>query len=75
METIDLRETLIPFSLLRISNRFKQMKRGEVIEIIGADAAIAMDLRHILAGAAFELRCAPRGSVSRNRPRLRLIKK
>jgi len=35
METIDLTDTIIPFALLSISNRFKEMGANDVIEILG----------------------------------------
>ena len=48
MVTFDLRETIIPFSLLQICNYFKQMKVGDVIEILSPDAGIEKDLKCIL---------------------------
>lgn len=53
-ETFDLRESIIPFSLLQISNHFKAMKPGEYIEIICSDETIAKDLRCILAKFEYE---------------------
>jgi TusA-related sulfurtransferase len=47
-KTFDLREAIIPFSLLQITNLFYRMPAGETIEIIGNDASIAEDLQRIL---------------------------
>lgn len=48
MKAFDLRDTIIPFSLLQIANYFQQMKTGEEIEIVGNDVNIAKDLQSIL---------------------------
>jgi TusA-related sulfurtransferase len=55
METIDIRNTLIPFSLLQISNLFKQMQPGDMLEIIVSETSTAADLKRILSGSAFQL--------------------
>lgn len=55
MTTFDLRETIIPFSLLQISNHFKRMKPGEVIEILCCDDRIARDLKCILPRLEYEI--------------------
>ena len=55
MDSFDLRETVIPFSLLQITNHFKQMKSGDVIEIIFRDANIVRDLNSILPESEYEL--------------------
>lgn len=55
MTTFDLRETIIPFSLLQICNHFKRMKPGEVLEVLCCDAAIEKDLRCILSGLTCEI--------------------
>jgi TusA-related sulfurtransferase len=52
METFDLRDTIIPFSLLQIANYFQQMKANEEIEIYGNEAGIAEDLKSILPASA-----------------------
>ncbi len=48
MISFDIRNALIPFSLLKISNAFKRMKPGDVMEIIANDAGIANDLQRLL---------------------------
>ena len=55
MESFDLRETIIPFSLLQITNHFKRMKPGQVVEIIGSDASVAADLKSILSAREYEM--------------------
>ena len=48
MVSFDIRNALIPFSLLKISNAFKSMRPGEVMEVIANDVAIADDLQRLL---------------------------
>ena len=54
MEIFDLRQSIIPFSLLQISNCFQRLNPGEAIEIIGCDESVARDLKRILADAEYE---------------------
>lgn len=51
MMSLDIRNELIPFSLLKISNAFKRMKPGDVMEVIANDAGIANDLQRLLPNA------------------------
>jgi len=59
MLTFDLRETLIPFSLLQVANAFRQMKPGEEMEIYAGvthiDAAILKDVMLILPQTDYDL--------------------
>ncbi len=55
MFSIDLRETIIPFSLLQIVNQFKRMKIGETMEILGVEKNIISDLKSVLPAGKFEL--------------------
>jgi len=55
MNAFDLRETLIPFSLLQLTNHFNQMKPGEAVEIIGSDISLITDLTSILPESAYEI--------------------
>jgi tRNA 2-thiouridine synthesizing protein A len=52
MVSFDLRQTLIPFSLLQIANAFRTMKPGEEMEIVAGvkpvDAVIFKDVIRIL---------------------------
>ena len=69
METFDLRDTIIPFSLLQIANYFQHMKLGEEIEIYGNDAGIAQDLKNILPASAVTI--CPVDTSADERPRYR----
>jgi TusA-related sulfurtransferase len=75
METIDIRNTLIPFSLLQISNLFKQMRPGETLEIIVDETSTAADLERILSGSDFHLQFDPHWSDGGQGLCLRLMKK
>jgi TusA-related sulfurtransferase len=59
MLTFDLRETLIPFSLLQVANAFRQMTPGEEMEICAGvtriDAAILKDVLLILPETDYDL--------------------
>ena len=48
MVSFDMRDALIPFSLLQIANAFRRMGPGEVMEILADDAEIRTDLQRIL---------------------------
>ena len=54
MYSIDLRGTIIPFSLLKITNLFKEMEPGDRIEIVGDDASISNDIKRILPESSCE---------------------
>lgn len=55
MHCFDLRHTIVPFSLLRISNIFKEMAPGEIIEIEWTDPEMHEDLLRILPRCAYEI--------------------
>jgi len=59
MVSFDLRQTLLPFSLLQITNAFRQMKPGDEMEIVagvdGVDVAIYKDILRILPRADYDL--------------------
>ena len=59
METFDLREKLIPFSLLQITNVFRGMQPGEELEILGGscpvETAIFQDVMRILPPDDYDL--------------------
>lgn len=59
MVTLDLRETLIPFSLLQITNAFRKMKPGEEMEILAdaleTEAAIVKEIALVLPPTAYDL--------------------
>lgn len=53
--TVDVRGTISPFSLLKVSLVFQQMKPSEVMEILGCDKEMQQDLLRLLPDAAFEV--------------------
>ena len=59
MYSFDLRLSLIPFSLLRITNTFRQMKPGEAMEIVSGasdiDAATMEDIKRILPRSGYDI--------------------
>jgi hypothetical protein len=59
MLTFDLRETLIPFSLLQITNLFRKMKPGEEMQIFAGvshiDATILREVMLILPRTDYDL--------------------
>ena len=59
MLTFDLRETLLPFSLLQITNLFREMKPGEEMQIFAGvshiDATILRDVMLILPQRDYDL--------------------
>lgn len=79
MIRFDLREKLIPFSLLQISNNFREMQPGDEMEILASDcpiqAAIFKDVMRILPKSDYEL--LSRNDFTGDEPvkRLRLKKK
>lgn len=79
MYSFDLRLTLIPFSLLRITNTFTLMRSGEEMEIISGagevDAATMEDIKRILPRSSYDIIASE--SLHDNGPtiRLRLRKK
>ena len=52
---LDLRGTIIPFSLLKVSQVFKIIKPGELLEILCSDPDIRKDLFKILPHSSYEL--------------------
>ena len=59
MATFDLRKTLIPFSLLKISNAFNTMQPGDEIEVLAGtdrtESDLFDDLLRILPASSVEL--------------------
>ena len=55
MHTFDLRNTIIPFSLLRIINLFKKMGPGETMEVLWCDPSMPSDLLKVLPGNDHEV--------------------
>ena len=55
MHRLDLRGLIDPFTLLKASNAFKELKAGETMEIIGSSPEIAFDLIKVLPAASCEI--------------------
>jgi TusA-related sulfurtransferase len=55
MSNLDLRNGVTPFSLLQVINRFRRMKPGETLEILGNDQDLQQDLKRILPEASFQV--------------------
>ena len=54
MKHIDLRNTIVPFSFLKVSNAFKELDVGETLEILWDNSEPVKDLIRILPGARAE---------------------
>jgi hypothetical protein len=55
MHTYDLRRTLVPFSLLEIRQRFKEMRPGDSMVVLWADVGAEDDLLRILPASSFDI--------------------
>jgi hypothetical protein len=79
MVTFDLREKLIPFSLLQITNVFRGMQPGEEIEIIAGtcpvEAAIFSDVLRILPRNSYDFISQEQGAATPPVTRMKLRKK
>jgi TusA-related sulfurtransferase len=72
--TVDVRGAITPFSLLRVSLVFEQMKPLETLEILGCDAEMQQDLLRLLAGASCECIRADAPGGASDMPRVRFRK-
>ena len=52
---LDLRDAIIPLSLLKISHEFREIKVGETMEILLNDPGAKRDLFKILPAASYEV--------------------
>ena len=73
--TVDVRGTITPFSLLKVSLVYQQMKPSEMMEILGCDAEMRQDLRRLLPDAAWESAGAVETSQDQEMIILRLKKR
>lgn len=55
MYTFDLRNALVPFSLLDLRHRFKKMRSSECMVVLWGDAGAADDLLQILPASSFDI--------------------
>ena len=54
MQTFDLRETIVSFSLLQLTNHFKKMNSGDMVEIFYSDQSLLEDLKRLLPERSYE---------------------
>jgi TusA-related sulfurtransferase len=52
--TLDVRGIIAPFSLLKASLLFQQLKQSQALDILGCDADMQRDLLRLLPDASFE---------------------
>ena len=55
MDIFDLRNAIIPFSLLDIRQRFKEMRPGDSLVVLWSDDAAADDLMRVLPASCLEI--------------------
>jgi len=55
MDIFDLRNGIVPFSLLDIRQRFKEMRPGDSLMVLWNDAAAVDDLMRVLPAACLEI--------------------
>jgi TusA-related sulfurtransferase len=72
--TLDVRGTISPFSLLKVSLLFQRMKPREVVEILGCESEMRQDLLRLLPDAAWETPMAPEDGEDSEIARVRLRK-
>ncbi len=69
---LDVRGAISPFSLLKVSLLFQQMKPQEVMEILGCELEMRKDLLRLLPDATWETPVTPeKGEPQIGRVRLR----
>jgi TusA-related sulfurtransferase len=72
--TLDVRGTISPFSLLKVSLVFQQMKPRQVVEILGCDSDMQRDLLRILPEASYEIVCTEHVTTDTGFSKVRLKK-
>jgi TusA-related sulfurtransferase len=75
MVRFDLRGSILPFSMLRISNYFKGMRTGEVFEVVWSDPGAPDDLLRVLPASAYEVLTIEEIQGNESQFRMRLRKK
>jgi TusA-related sulfurtransferase len=75
MVRFDLRGSILPFSMLRISNYFKQMRPGETFEVVWSDPGAPDDLLRVLPVSAYEVVTTEEVQGNESQFRMRLRKK
>ncbi len=72
---LDLRGTMIPFSLLKASQIFKMINPGEVLEVLCSDPEVHEDLFKVLPAASYDLISMEALGDDQTSYRLRMVKK
>jgi TusA-related sulfurtransferase len=72
---LDVRGMISPFSLLKVSLVFQQMKPCQVVEIIGCDPDMQRDLLRILPDASCEVVCTEHPTTTMEISKVRLEKR
>jgi TusA-related sulfurtransferase len=62
INVFDLRDAIIPFSLLDIRHRFKEMRPGDSLVVLWSDPAAADDLMRVLPAPCLEI--VSKGEIS-----------
>ena len=75
MTRFDLRGSILPFSMLRISNHFKEMRAGEILEVVWSDPGATDDLLRVLPASAYEVLAIEEIKGDESQFRMRLRKK
>jgi TusA-related sulfurtransferase len=55
IKILDLRGFITPFTLLKVSNTFKEMPMGETVEVLWGSSEVSSDLFKILPDLSFEV--------------------
>ncbi len=72
---LDVRGLISPFSLLKVSLVFQQMKPCQIMEIIGCDPDMQRDLLRILPDASYEIVSAEHQTTTLESVKVRLEKR
>jgi len=52
---LDIREMIVPITLLKVTQAFRKIKPGEFLEILGSDSDTRKDLFHVLNSFHYKL--------------------
>jgi TusA-related sulfurtransferase len=74
MYSFDLRESIISFSLLQITNLFSKISPGEIIEIRGIEKKVMGDIRKVLAKYESQMKITETADGNDKAFRMKIIK-
>ncbi|MBU1056158.1 MAG: hypothetical protein KKC46_20385 [Proteobacteria bacterium] len=72
---LDVRGIISPFSLLKVSLIYQQMKPCQIMEITGCDPDMQRDLLRILPDASYEVICREHQTTDMENMKVRLEKR